>query len=371
MKVETLPLDINNLSKKPINFDQHSKKSLTEPEILFENNLNFEFTPRLEVSKTKNKFFLEKWLRLQNLRWKYFFFDILLKEICVISILILLIETQIYIHEYLNCNMDSSNIPLVIYTIFREIFLVISYYWLFSYYAFKLSWPLATDKKTMILWLVLFCFFYLLKIYNIDSNKNNLDSYLVTFVVQWLRVIAVYRKKLILWENMKIRNFPLLSLLCFCLIFNYYAMKNSFIPSIKEFCIKFFEDSLSGSVIFQMILFIYFRIYYKFFFYILMMYANLSNDSMGKDCLVMFSKYFLIDAVCSSIPGAVIGSLHNTGAWLGIFNFIYQLLVLYDQNFDILRYVKVLFWKIFKKTTKISKSNQQEKYVRELFNGIK
>ena len=366
MKVETLPLDINNLSRKPINFDRHSKKSLTEPEILFENNLNFEFTPRLKVSKTKNNFFLEKWLRLQNLRWKYFFFDILLKEICVISILILLIETQIYIQEYLNCKMDNSNIPLVIYTIFREFFFVISYYLLFAYYAFKLSWPHALDKKTTTLCLVLFFLLYLLKIYKIDSNGNYLDCYLVAFIVQWLRVIMVYRKQLILWENMKIRNFPLFSLLCFCLMFNHYGMKNLFIPSIKEFCINFVEDSLLGSFIFQVILFIYFRIYYKFFFYILMMYANLSNDSMGKDCLVMFSKYFLIDAVCSSIPGAVIGSLHNTGAWLGIFNFIYQLLVLYDQNFDILRYVKVLFWKIFKKTTKISKSNQQEKYVREI-----
>ena len=363
MKIETLPSDLNDISKTPISFNQQLKKSISEPDIFYENDINCEYTPRLEVSRSTKKKLSE---RLKNLRWKYFFVDVFLKEICIFSILILIIESQNCIQKSIYCKMDNSNIFFVIYTILREIFFVISYYFLFSYYAFKLCWPLACDKQSIILSLLVSLFLYFLKIYNIDSNGNNFDIYIVCLILQCLRVIAVYRRKIFLWENMKTRNFPLFSLLGFCLLFHQYAMKNSFIPNLKGFFIQFIEYSVLGNFIFQLFLYIYFRIYYRIFFYILMMYTNLQNDSIGKNGLQVFSKFFLIDVVSSSVPGAISASLLNFGSWMGIFNTLYQILVLYDQNFDILRNLRFLFWKLLKKAPLPSQSNEQEKYVREI-----
>ena len=357
----------------PIHFSKQFKKSVSEPEISdinFENNSSREFSGQAETTpsshKPKKSLLFEKFSKIKDLRWKYFFMEIALKHFCVFSILILMIQIQNHTQQYIYCKLDTLNFPLVFYTIFRDMVFATVYYLLFAYYAFNSCWPLATDKKAMIISLLITTFFYVLKVYNIDPYGNNLDIYVVSLIVQSLRVIAVYGKQLCLWENMKSRIFPFFALIGFCLLFNYYMMKRNLIPSLKEkLSFKFGDYSISGNIIFQAFLFVYFRIYYNFFFQILIKYANLQNDSgFGKNCLVMFSKYFLIDAVCSSTPAAIIGSLQSIGTWLGFFNFVYQVLVLYDSNYDILKNVKMLFFKLCKK--KPPKLNRQEEYVKEI-----
>ena len=365
-----MPVDLSLPNRLRLNFNKPSRKTFSEPEISFnisQNDLSLECSPRLEMfsdNQTKN-FCFEKLMRIKNLRWRYFITEVVFKEVSIFSFLILLIQAQTYIHHSIYCEMDNSNIPLVIYTICRDMFFSLSYYVLFAYYAFNLCWPRVADDKIVILGYFVSITVYLLKIYNFDPYDNNFDIYAALLFCQGFRVIIVEKRQLCLRKNIKTRIFPLFFLLGFCLLFHNYGMKNNFIPYIKAFTVDFVNSSLLGSFIFQMFLFLYFRVYYKIFFFILMMYSEMKNDTkIEKSCLVMFSKYFLMDAVCSSTPTAIIGNLNSVETWLGFFNFLYQVLVLYDQNFDLLRNLRFLFLKLCKKEP--PKLNQQEQFVKEI-----
>ena len=350
MKVETMPVDLKSFSKPPIQFKKHFIKSQTEPEIYFENLSNQKSSSREAISMltTKKTILGGKWSKIKKLKWKYFFVDILLKEICIFSILIFLIQIQSHVHQYIYCEIDNSDILVVIYTICRDIFLIVYFYLLFAYYAFISCWPEATDRKTMILWLFITIAMYLLKIYKVDSFDNNFDIFAICFLVQSCRVIAFYKRQLLSWEIFKSKTIPFFFLICF--LFNYYAMKWILIPLLKKELTQEFDNSYLGNFIFQSLLFVYFKIYYKIFLSTLENFVNLQNYSgFQKNCLVTFSKYFLIDAVCSSAPSAVIGSLQYPGAWMGISNFLYQILVLYDENFDVFKNLKFLIFKLCKK----------------------
>ena len=145
---------------------------------------------------TKKTILGGKWSKIKKLKWKYFFVDILLKEICIFSILIFLIQIQSHVHQYIYCEIDNSDILVVIYTICRDIFLIVYFYLLFAYYAFISCWPEATDRKTMILWLFITVAIYLLKIYKVDFFGNNFDIFAINFLVQFCRVIAFYKRQL-------------------------------------------------------------------------------------------------------------------------------------------------------------------------------
>ena len=92
------------------------------------------------------------------------------------------------------------------------------------------------------------------------------------------------------------------------------------------------------------------------YFYSLARFAQLSDKSKNaNDALFVFCKYYLIEAICSSLPAAVCLDLNSLGAWLGIFNFLYQVLVLYDPDLNIM---KILLYDLCKVNKPILNNDQ-------------
>ena len=201
-------------------------------------------------------------------------------------------------------------------------------------------------------------FILLLKIYKIDPIGSYLDVYLANILVIVIKICFFYKKQVFSLENLKSRTLPLMTFYI-CMIFNYYVMEGIIIPEFKQTTLEI-QNTILGGTIFQFALFVYFRIYYKIFFITLMMFAKISNNSEeGKDVMVMISNFYLFDAVCSSTPAAISESLDSVGTWLGFFNFLYQILVLYDPNLDIFYNLKILLYKIMKRKLPESKTNEQ------------
>ena len=137
------------------------------------------------------------------------------------------------------------------------------------------------------------------------------------------------------------------------------------IPYFKN-CILEIEDKVLGAVIFQIFLFSYYTLHYRLYFYVLREYSDLlDNSKESRISIIWLSKYYLIEALCSSLPAAICVELNSIGSWLGILNFIYQVLVLYDSDFNILRRARVfLFSRICK--IKEQKLDEQDKNITKI-----
>ena len=64
--------------------------------------------------------------------------------------------------------------------------------------------------------------------------------------------------------------------------------------------------------------------------------------------------------ICSSVPGAISSDLSSIDAWFGLFNFIYQLLVLYDRDFNFIKKMKSICYRICKKNETILNENERK-----------
>jgi len=375
MKFQTVPDDFCKPS--PINFEKNLQiqNSFSEPDIIDIEIIN---KPKISPPQLDNNissrnpstimrfghYLSEKILTIKGLRWKYFVQEVLVKNFCAFSFAVLLMEIQSYVKQYFYCDLDNSNIFVVLYVLTRSMTLDLFYYFLLSYYAIKTCWlDVPLRNYSIFFLLTLICL--VLKVYKIDPIENFLDIYLVNFAWAFLQIFISYKKQVVSWQNLRSRVLPMMSLLCFCFLFNFYAMKKVIIPSFKQATNEIWNKTL-GRAIFQMFLFIYFRIYYKIFFRILVIYSKLSTNN-NKDSVILFAKYYLLDAVSSSAPSAISIPLDSFEAWLGFFNFLYQVLVLYDGNFDIFKNLKTLLSQILKiKTSNEESKDQEENQVTEL-----
>ena len=156
----------------------------------------------------------------------------------------------------------------------------------------------------------------------------------------------------------------MLCLIVFCLIFHHYVIIIYLIPNFKKW-IKFDSVFFTNSI-FQMFYFCYFRFYKYVFFQILIKYSQVLEESnfLGENCIILLSKYYLIDAMCSALPAATTENLDSLGFYLGLFNFFYQVLVLYYRRFDIFRVFKKLLYKILRKNH--HKTKNIEKYLQKI-----
>ena len=366
MKLQTMPEDIQHKQLR-LHFEKQLRKSSSEPGIDLE-IVNSKADNAHSVKKCstalKNKHILfEKIIALKDFGLKHFFTEVLLKNIYAFSFLIFIIYLQIYVNQTLNWNLDNTNVLVVLYVLGRGILFEMNYYICMCIYSMKICWP--NVSKHLIMFYLISLFIVLLKIYKIDEIDSYVDVYLGDVMVGVIEILFSYKKQVFSWQNFKFRAL-LMSLLLFSLIFNYYAMKNLIIPEFKQTTLEI-QNKIFGGVIFQIALFVYFRIYYKILFITLMMFAKISNNSKeGKDLIVMIAYYYLFDAVCSSTPAAIAEPLNSVGTWIGFFNFLYQILVLYDSNFDIFRNLKILLYKILKRKTTESKSSEQHNQVMEI-----
>ena len=372
IKHQTLPIDIQIFKQPSLINMKPLSKTLSEPGIDLEfmndsKNLSKVINQNehnLHASKHKmSDFLLEKLTFVKNiLKFKYVFKEILVRNIFAILFLILLIEVQIYVDQYFTCDLDNSNFLKVLYFELREIYFFFYFYFLYGSYAF---FSLFQIKPKIIQLMSLNSFFFLnLKVYHVDPFEDYLDLNSANILLGLLTVFIYYKKNKIPWKKLQKGLISIFLLVFFLFMVNHYVMKSYVITEIKEMTLQF-EDKTLGGIIFQIFLFIYFRIYHMIFFKSLVIYSKLSkNADECKDSIIMFSKCYILDAVCSSVPLAVCEHLNTKQAWLGMFNFTYQILVLYDPDFDILKHLRKLIYKILKK--KEDDLNNHEKKVIEL-----
>ena len=325
-----------------------------------ENSLvKFEF---YKENKKCMKYFNEKYLIIRNaFDSKSLYSGAILPNIFAFFIIILIMMIQTYVKQYISCQLDSSNILLVIYILLKENCFTLTFYFLYAVF----SLINIESKYLFFLCPINASIFLLLKIYQIDPITNYSDLH-STSLILYMIIALIYFKKYKISLKIIIKKFVLiLYVAVFPLFFNYYVMKTIIIPKIY-----YSQFQLSGGkILFQIFIFIYFRIYGKIFFLGIVQYVNFSkNEKKCEMFIALFSKYYVLDAISSAFPAAITEDLSSMEAWLGICNYIYQIYVLYDHNHNLRKIFKIFLYKILRKKINCqSISNENEIKAKEMF----
>ena len=330
---------------KSIHFEKPQNKSQSEAEIAYEDfsECGFEYLQKpLFFLKVIKHFIIETFQRSSD------FLEFILLNIYAFFFLVLYIQI-LYLKDFFFCNPDKSNFLAAFVFVSRKIIFILAYYGYLVFYAFETFWSNAIDTISIIIIISNSAFILLLKYYNIDPNENLVDIYASNSFIMLFKILLNYKTEFFSWKNIRSRSFPMLFLVGFCLIFHHYIMIKFLIPQFKRMIT--FETDLLTDIFFQIFYFTYFQIYRKIFFEILIMYSQVLEESsfLGKICIIMLSKYYLIDAVCSTLPAPTTEPLNSIGFWLGICNFLYQILVFYYNKFDVFRAGKKVVDKLMKK----------------------
>ena len=371
LKLYTLPIEIQHGTKPAPIFEKHLKKSCSESDIELDISSNSkDCQPKETAPSSKSEirpriktYFSNQFIKLKKVvKIRYLLKEVLVRNFYALLILILLIEVQIYFNQYYTCNLDNSKVYFVLYFVIRETFIFLFFYFLYGYYAL---FSLFNNQTKIVHVFTMNSFVFLtLKAYEVITLQNYLDLHVTNIIIGHLMVFYYYKKDKIPFKKIQKGLLVMFLLVFFLFLINHYLMKSFVIAKIKILTLRL-ENPTLGGILFQIFLFLYYRLYHKIFFKSLVMYSRISKKSENcKDSIIMFSKYLLLDAVTSSAPAAVCVSMLNINAWLGMFNFLYQILVLYDPNFDILRKIKNLIFRLAKR--KQEEPNAHEKKVTEL-----
>ena len=332
--------------KNELSFDDPKSSKILEPISHKENDTKIQiFHDKIQEKKSVLRILGDTYKNLKKIHQSEFFmlYQVILPNIFAFWFLFLLIIFQTYLSEYYECDLDSKNILIVVYVMVRGIFLDFFFNILYGYYVI---FSLIHVRIKFILYLVIInsCFFFILKIYGILTNKDFLDMFASSFIIALFIVLLYYKKyKITCQEIMK-----KLSIICILAVFPLLINSIAFLVfvAIKRLTIQFYE----GKIIFQFFLFVYFRLYWMIILKGILKYVKFSKSYQNcEQCIVIFSKAYLCNAISSCVPASVYEDLNTKEAWLGIFNFLYQVYSLYDQNYNIMNSIKKIIWKIFKK----------------------
>ena len=191
MKILTMPQEIQKF-KPSYNCENFMpiKKSFSEPEISLEMiNSKPEIKEKEDVLQIndssrclkKNNSLQLKELSYLNHIWKtlkkiktqgtqFIFHKMMFIRIIVLCFLILLIELQTVVNQYLFCNIDTSNILVIIYITTREVILFLFYYIFVTVCLLFVFFKLPFEYYR--LFIVNSFFVLLLKIYGVDPIPN-------------------------------------------------------------------------------------------------------------------------------------------------------------------------------------------------------
>ena len=126
--------------------------------------------------------------KIQNFGWNVKFMEFILLNIYALCFLVLIIQIHIYSKEDFFCNEDTSNFIPILFSLLRKTMFIQAFYGFFIYYAFETCYPKAIDKITIFILIFVALFLTLLKLYNIDTNRNFLSVYLCNFFIIILKV---------------------------------------------------------------------------------------------------------------------------------------------------------------------------------------
>ena len=322
-------LEITSKEEKPLKKPEKVKKdhnSIKEKRRLFSRLLSNKF---LEI-----KFFLH----LKSICDK-----ILLMNLLAFFVLVLLIHAQIYVNQYIYCGLDNTNVLVVIYVLIREIFLVDYYYAIYYHYV---VFSFIEGSSYVLLWIlsVTSMIFYILKIYKIDPLVGNFDLYLSDMFFGFFAAAYYYNKFCSTWKELKRNLTIIVNLIVFTLLVHQYLMKVYVIPNVR--LTLYFSQ---GKIVFQFLLFFYFKIYGMVLFKGLVICVKNSKPTKCDNCVMVVAKFYLLDAISCCLPAAVTEPLDSIECWLGMMNFLYQALVLYDPENNLIGVIQKFIYKCLKK----------------------
>ena len=361
----TFPNEDTSFHPIPIKLQKFSINFLTEQEgksglIMVDKNISnnsknerFDFRKSLENYKLcyKNKSIntilydiclVAKSIFAHKFIWKEIFFP----NTFTFILIIILINIQFYVHQHYLCELDLSNLLVVLYIILRETFVDLFFYFLTLYYVVT---SLINSEAKLLFWLMILntCFLMALKIYKIHPIEQFYDIHILNWVI-CIIFYFIYYKKNKTTSNHIIKNFFITILVViFPFFLNYYVMKGLVIPQVN----KITNEIYKGKIVFQIFIFVYFKLYGIVLFEAIVKYVCFAeyHYKNSEKFVVLLSKYYILDVVISAFPAAILEDINSLEAWLGIFNFIYQIFVLYDKNHNTMYYLKCLVLKICKK----------------------
>ena len=294
---------------------------------------------------------------------KIFNIDLIIFSLAFFT-MISLVYVQNYINQYIYCNLDNYNIIFVIYCLIRETFFV-NYFYLIYYHYVVFSFLEKSSYKLLIIFTLDFLMILALKIYNIDPFHDFVDLYGTIIVIGFCSLVYYFWRSKFSLREIKIKIFIKLFLIFFTLLIHQFFMKNYIIPIVRELTL----DVGQGKILFQFFLIFYFKIYGYILFKGMVYMIKHSLPNKNEDCIRIVSKFYLLDVISSCLPSIISEPLGSKEFWLGLFNFIYHVLVLYDRENNLWRIFKRFLRKLLKKELKVKKIKEAETKVRQVISS--
>lgn len=272
LKQHTLPIEIQYSHKPAPIFEKHLKKSCSESDIDLEITSNSKDSqPKETAPSSKSEirpriltYFSNHFIKLKKIvKIRYLLKEVLVRNFFALLILVLLIEVQLYFNQYYTCNLDNSKVYFVLYFVIRETFFFLFFYFLYGFYAL---FSLFSNQSKIVHVFTMNSFVFLtLKAYEIITLQNYLDLHATNITIGLLMVFYYYKKDKIPFKKIQKGLLVTFLLVFFLFIFNHYFMKSFVIAKIKIMTLRL-ENPTLGGILFQIFLFLYYRLYHEFFF---------------------------------------------------------------------------------------------------------
>ena len=349
------PIKSKSLALIKIEINNQEENSIEN--ILQRKNNEFEIKTR-KISKI----FISKFLKIMNfLQIRRIINEIIITNLFAFLILVLLIYMQLYVNQYIGCNFENPDIIIIFYALIRELFIVNYYYALYLHYLifsfFEISSFILQFSISLVSSVLL-----LLKIYRIDPWSDFLDIYIADVLLVFITAAYYFHKYKTPYEEVKKNILIILFLIVFTLFLHQLIMKVYVIKTIRELTIYMKK----GKIIFQIFLFVYFKIYGKILFNGLVFASKNCKTHKSEIMINIIARFYIIDAICSCLPSVIAESLNSIDVWLGIINFLFQLLILYDSDISFLEFAKKIFYKMKRKKFIKNKLSGEEIKVRNV-----
>ena len=360
MNISTVPSALNNVSISPM-IKSYSESEIKIVIILKEENFKNNVIMNEEKITPNSQILIKKFVYIKNfLHLKALFSKLLIMNLFSFTFIILLIYIQIYINQYIDCDLDNSNIIIVAYVIFRKL-IENFYYILYNQYVIFSFIDNSSNFMTIMITLNTL-FFLFLKIYHINPLIDYFDMYISDMFLGFFIAAIYYYRFFTSWKEVKNKIIIIISLIVFTLLIHQFSMKNYVIPKVRELTLDFEQ----GKIIFQVFLYFYFKIYGKILFKGLVKCVEYCQPQKCDECIMIVAKFYLLDAISSCLPATITEPFDSKEFWLGIINFLYHTFVLYDPENNLFEVVKRLFYKVFIKKIITKKWKNKELKVKNI-----
>lgn len=338
--INTLPEDD---FKKPdrIMFDLTPKKCSSLQEIKFQ-NFQFSDSERNKMrtySKGRNSNIMSVYFREKRSKIKFLIFsltDLLLPNLVVTGIIFLFNFIQEHDQNQFEYCIPEDNFWLLAFYVFKYSFFTLMFYYLLGYLVlFSCMIQCLPNKVQRKIKIILFFFgvsvnfiMTTLKAFKIGLIFIDFDIYFINFFFVSFAFFYILKKYKLPFYKFRSYYFITFSLL-FMLSIDYYLIKNYVILNLYLILINY----MFGKVLFQILIFIYFQILGRFIKFLMIQFLKTLHFSFkSTDSILAFVKYYMLEALTSSLIVPLVYDGHYLENLFGMINFGYQLLSFYEEN---------------------------------------